>query len=346
MCAEVRGGVGMSSIPSPKEIDKPLHSFETVAGTVDKAMPRLIFLSGTSTAGKTSIMREFTRSTPKSIELGVDDFEELRTASLIKTHCPEEYAILSQALEDKDIHRFLFSPPDFIKANPQLFFKPASTAFQREAIIKLNDSAEFFPKVSTLLQSYKPTQDSEHFETILTHSEKGVSVIFDTPNEKGLLEHLSKKPHTIRFERFLVYVPLFDLINRLPRRNEESLRTGNWPNQRQNIDLLNQFKQTYRKANPGESVIDVISREGIQKIFAEKREEIERENASSRENGRSTYAVEEEQFLEYFGLSAPGSEVPITTISDYKMFDGIFHTATQTPTVSVGELTSHSWKRL
>lgn len=164
-------------------------------------MPRLIFLTGTSTAGKTSIMREFVRGAPKSVELGVDDFEESRTTSLIKTHCPEEYAILSQALEDKDLHRFLFTPPDFIKANPNLFFKPASSASQREAVIALNDSTEFFPKISTLLQFHKPTQDSEHFETILSHAEKGVSVIFDTPNEAGLLEHLSKKPRTIRVER-------------------------------------------------------------------------------------------------------------------------------------------------
>src|SRR5437899_995871 len=72
--------------------------------------------------------------------------------------------------------------------------------------------------------------------------------LFDTPNEKGALEHLSKEPHRIRVERFLVYVPLLDLIHRLPGRNADALRTGNLPNQRQNIDLINQFMQTYRKA--------------------------------------------------------------------------------------------------
>ncbi len=132
----------------------------------------------------------------------------------------------------------------------------------------------------------------------------------------------------------------------MQRKNEESLKTGNFPNLRQNIDLMDQFMRTYRKATPNDHIVDVISREGIQKIFKDKREEIERENASIREYKGPTYGIEEDQFLEYFGLTVPGSEAPITTITDYAMFDGIFRTSTQLSIVSVGELTSRTWKRL
>ncbi len=131
-------------------------------------------------------MREFARNVPESIELGTDDFEEARTVLLIKAHFPEEYAVLSKAIEDKDLHRFLFSPPDFIKVKPELFFKSGSDRSQKEAALTLNDSPEFFPNVSTLLKTHKSTQDTEHFDAILSHSDRGVSVIFDTPNENGL----------------------------------------------------------------------------------------------------------------------------------------------------------------
>lgn len=347
MCTfKVGDGMKMPPSPSPQETPKkPVLPVETVAHSIDATAPRLIFLTGTSTAGKTSIMREFARSTPKSIELGTDDFAEARAVSLIKTHAKKEYAILSQAIEDKDLYRFIFSSPDFIKANPKLFFKSGSTSSQQAAVMSLNDSAEFFPKVTALLKAHKSTQDAEHFETILSHSDKGITVIFDTPNEKGLSEHLIKKPHHIRVERYLVYVSLFDLINRLPIRNAEALKAGNQPNQRQNIDLINQFMRTYRRANPDEPVVDVLSREEIQKIFAEKKEEIERENEGAKKNGHPTYAVGEDQFLEYFGLTSPGSKVPITTISDYRLFDGIFRTATQTSIVSAQKL-QHTWKQL
>ncbi|MBA3721472.1 MAG: hypothetical protein H0W88_03630 [Parachlamydiaceae bacterium] len=335
-----------STFIAAEEHKKSETPAKKAATTIESIAPRLIFLSGTSTSGKSTIMRSYAQSSSNRKELGTDDFEETRCASLIQKHCPEEYAILSQAIENKDLYRFLFTPPDFIKSNPNLFFKAGSTDSQKAEVFSLNDSKEFFPKITSMLKKNKPTQDKEHFETILNDSRKGISVIFDTPNAAGFFEHFKEASHDIRVERFLVYVPLSDLVKRLPGRNAEAIKTGNFPNQRPYIDLLNQFKNMYRKAEPDEDAIDTLTREEVRKIFADNKKDIEDENKNVIENGRSFYTIEEEEYLKHFGLTEPGSRVKITSVTDYRSFNRIFRTATETPDLSLTQVSSHSWKEL
>lgn len=331
-------------------IDKKVESsIESLCGKIESIAPKLIFLSGTSTSGKSTIMREYAKSRDNTVELGTDDFEETRVASLIKTHYPEEYNILSQAVDDKSINRFLFyTPRDLVESKPELFFKPESSVSEREAAIALNYDSDFQPKCSDLLKTLKKDQDKEHVETILDHLDRGVSVIFDTPNEDNFykqFEQFSKAPHRVNVERFLVYVPLGDLINRLGVRNADSISTGNLSNQRQNIDLLNQFKSTYRKARPGEAVVDILKKEDIEKIFEANRKDIDNENKNMQEQGNTAHVVEQEAYLEYFGLTPLSPEVGITTITDYKKFDGIFRTANQSTESSIKQLSTHTWER-
>lgn len=177
-------------------------------------------------------------------------------------------------------------------------------------------------------------------------------MIFDTPNEDNFYKQFeqfseaSKNPRHINVERFLIYVPLGDLVNRLIVRNADSISTGNLSNQRLNIDLLNQFKSAYRKAKPGEAVVDILKRKDIEKIFENKRQDIDNENKNMLEHGHASYAVEQDGYLECFGLTSLGSEVGITTITDYKKFNGVFKTANQPTCLSIHQLSSYSWERL
>ncbi len=337
-----------------KPLPKATVAAKTAASSADKThqtASRLIFLSGTSTAGKSSIMTEFAKRHENAVELGTDDFEEQHRAALIAKHFPKEYAILSQVIEDKKLFRFLFSPLDVIKKHPEEFFKNSpepKTAAEKEALLALRNAAlslyetPFYKAVDVLLKKHKATQDEEHFKAILDLSAKGKTVIFDTPNAAGFLEYLKSHPHHAPVQRFLVYVPLTELVKRLPGRNEQAEATGNVYNRRQYIDLLNQFKHQYRKAEPAADIpVGTLKREDVEKIFKDNEQAIEAENMSARENSRAEQVVVKDQFLKYFGLDAQ-SEVPITC--DFQKFDGIFHTATQTAAASADQLSTHSWQ--
>jgi hypothetical protein len=327
---------------------------------IKKIGPRIIFLSGTSTAGKSSIMSAFAKLENNAIELGTDDFEEARCATLIKTHFPAEHEVLSKAVDDKNLYRFIYSPPDDIKARPELYFRESITPLQmkeREAVIVLNESATFFTDIDQMLRKAKSTQDNEHFETILSKSREGKTVIFDSPNVNGFFEYLQGKPHDAPIQRFLVYVPLTELVKRLPGRNEQSEKTGNLPNKRQYIDLLNQFKNLYRKAEGTDIRVDTLKREDIDRIFSENETEINSENSSAIERGRIDYAVDKEEFLKYFGFEPSDLEVQIglppeglekvhITKTEIQRFDGLFRAATQPAVVTAHQLSIHTWEKL
>ena len=351
MCATpVEGSPARPSFtPSESVARGPEFPLRAVVGAIKSVAPELIFVTGASTSGKSTHMRAYQQGGPGRKDLGTDDFREIRCARLIRNHCKGEYAILSQAIEDKDLYRFLNSPADFVKTHPGLYFKPANTDAEkaaREAVIKWNDTFEEYNKVLEMLKIHKPSQDAEHFEAILGHARQGLSVIFDTPNEAGFFEHLLKTPHSYRVERHLLYVPLTELIRRLPGRNAESISTGNYPNQREFLDILGQFRGLYRKAEPGEAHVGTLTREDVQKIFADNKKEIDEQNKSAAESGRGADVAEEAGYLEHFGLTAPTSEVRITTITDYSLFDKILATASQAPSGPAEPLSSHSWKAI
>jgi hypothetical protein len=335
-----------ASLPKPAitATEKEAHLKET-ADKIHLKTPRLIFLTAPTSSGKSSIMAEFEKCHENAKELGTDDFEETHRAILIATHFKKEYATLSQAIDDKNLWRFLFSPPDVIEKHPEQFFKtssdPKADAENRKASLAIYDTP-FYKEVEVMLKKHKSDQDEEHFKAILKLSASGKTVIFDTPNAVGFFEYLKLHPRHAPVERFLVYAPLTELVKRLPGRNAQADATGNVYNKRQYIDILNQFKHLYHPTkSDADVVVATLKREDIEKIFKDNEDTIKDENTKARTKEREDLVVEKEQYLKHFGLDI-ASEVSITT--DFQKFDGIFHTATQTAAVSADQLSKHKWK--
>ena len=340
----VDGPIPNANLYSPNNDVGQEKNESLIKGTVNKTQSsanRLIFLTGTSTAGKSSIMTAFASHAENALELGADDFRETRCAELMKKHFKADYAILSEAVDDKNLFRLINSHPDFVEKNPHLFFKASSTSEQREAAFSVYKPQKFYDDIQNMLTSNKASQDEEHFSTILSQA-KNKTVIFDTPNSMDFFNYLKEHPCDKPIQRFLVYAPLPELIRRLPGRNAVSEQTGNEVNKRQYIDILKQFKDLYSKAEPNQIEIATLKKKDITAIFKQNGTIIDQENANAKDDDR----INENDYLKHFGLDPLDSEeteVPIT-MNKLEEFQGIFRTGTHQPAdVTAQQLNDYKW---
>lgn len=343
---------------SQKEMTKPKNTLRKI-----QEVERIIFLTGTSTAGKTSFMRAFMELDEKSIAaIGCDEFAEDRYADLLAEKFPDQYAILDKAIGRKFMEQFIRSPPEMLRANGALFTKECDTTEKQEAIFALKDKFPFADneedykkgnvfKEIDLMNDLIPgshkgeKQDLAHFEKILSTYDAGKkTVIFDTPNSEGFLEYLKGKYgdayKKIPLQRFLVYVPLDALMDRLPKRNEEATRSGHVFDIREPISVLEQFMRTYRKSSTGELHVDMLKRKDIVAVFQKNQTTIAEDNKSR--VGRGQDPITLESFLQHFGFESGIDEVSIT--NDYQKFDGIFRTANQSPATCAKELSDNTYE--
>lgn len=297
---------------------------ETVNKTQSSAN-RLIFLTGTSTAGKSAIMTAFTQHGENAMELGVDDFDEGRWSDSIKQHFPEDYDILSRAVNPKDFFKFMNSPLN------KLLFKDESSPEERAVATKLHASPEFYMKIRGALAP-------EHFQKILSFV-KYKTIVFDTPNAQDFFKFLKDKHCDVPIQRFLVYASLTTLVDRISKRNAESV--DNEVNKRRYVDVLRHFKDQYRKAEPNEIQVDTLRKGDITTVFKQHSITIGAENSDSDEQ----YQITEKKFLEHFGLDPSDSDektVSITT-NEIEKFQGIFRTTTQSADEIAKQLNEHKW---
>lgn len=334
------------------------HLSKETTGKIDRNS-RLILLSGPSTSGKSSIMREFQdRYAKTAVALGCDDFAQDRYAELFKKHEPfsKYYAVLTKVIDDKYIEQFIYSTHQNLRKNHAMF-KKGSTKEQQEEALALKDKFPFaddgadgnvFSVMSKAndsdLKSRGDLQDRAFFDAIVSHYDEGRrTVIFDTPNADGFIAHLQKKfgdtYKDLPLQRFLVYVPLTALLGRLEKRNADASKTGNECEKREYTVVLDQFARTYRKKGENDILVDVLKRKDIEKVFKDYEKEIAEENKN-----RGSNPLTQEAFLTRMGFDSNCTEVAITT--DFQKYDGIFRTALQNPTKTVEQLASHTWEKL
>lgn len=335
-------------VPSPAAQVK-----KSTADKIRENGPRFILLNGITSTGKSSIMNQC--ALDKNIEAcGTDDFAQKRFAPLIKKLCSEtEAEILTKAIKDEHIEQF-FADPEGAKANP-VIYKKGSSADAIAAAHALNADLKFFERISAALSMHNDLpgqkgalQDRAHFEEVIKVSRSGKTVILDTPNAKGFLAYLETLPSHPPVHSFLVYIPVAELVKRLPGRNAEAIRTGNLFDRRQYIDVFRQFMNFYRPAREGDARIDILKREDVERMFKENASAIAEENARARTNGREDLVRTLEGVLNHFGLDVPGCTEVFIATTEFQRFEGIFRTANpgQTPAMSALQLASHSWEKL
>lgn len=307
---------------------------------------RLIFLSGASSSGKTSIMSAFCKNQSNNVRLGIDDFfKETSLPNLIKDSMPDDYRILSDAFND--IELFEVCNP-YVSINDLLekrldCFKQDATAEQKKAAKDLLLDESFRARFKKELEMRKVKEYEPHFESIFDQFEKGNTVIFDTIYPKEFFEFIQKKGILVegKVSHLLVYLPLPVLLERAVERNEIANNSGYLGNLRSLPQVMMDFTHHYKTAEGNDKVVATLKKSDIEEIF----KKYEKELADKRkEDGTIEFAgTKKEEFLSHFQFGEMVKEVDITTTFRIPM--GILD-STSTILENANHIRNHTWKKI
>ncbi len=226
-------------------------------------MGDIIVLVGTSTAGKTSIIKALRQMESDRVEDGVDLRSDAAFLGYFKKQCPDEVAMLEKVIDPLDIPKAVLSPDRPWKvgvSGPEKI--DAELMIQR--IKKVLDSAPE-AEIHALFQNMEPQMFDEAFE----RSRRGGSIIFDVLNVDAVASHALMRNFDGPMRMVLVYCPFYMLSSRMEKRNKEAEESGNLMNQRMGEFPLVQFSQIYTQKDKGQRALEVITRSQAIKAFDE-----------------------------------------------------------------------------
>jgi hypothetical protein len=318
-------------------------SFKVTSKKVDSL--KFIMLSGTSSAGKTSIMNALCKHQNDAVQLGIDDFfEQIALPNLIKAKLPQDYEVLRHAFADH-ILSLVCDPgasiDEILEKRPGIFREdsfPEQRALAR-ALLADKTEGSFCHRFKAELRNWDPTE--EHFLALLEKFHQGKTVIFDTCSPNEFFTFLNK--HGIQVEdkvnHILVYLPLQVLLERVHGRNDKAEISGNLKDKRSLTGVIGSFMDHYRPIqNRSDVKVDRIKQSDIVALFDRYAEQI------NEENKRNRVPVTLESFLSYFGFTEGVKEVGITT--KFHIPQGILSTKQQTPSESAYQLRTSKFTKL
>lgn len=221
----------------------------------------IFILLGTSTAGKTSIMRRLMEEVPNSIGTSMDEYGPDHDADLIREHAPELYAKMALAMEHSDIAYAVFAGAgDAVRWKENLSEEVIQNA--KEALEQARQQIDSFPRVPFAVV------ESRMMDHIISASTKGKNVVFDIFDSNLFLEQMIQKNFYAPLKRGLVYCPFHILAERVIQRNVKALDFGGHPEDwRPPIQPLMEFIQFYKPAEDGDTIIDTLHREQVELAF-------------------------------------------------------------------------------
>lgn len=226
-------------------------------------MGDIVVLVGTSTAGKTSIIKALRQMESDRFEDGVDLRCDAAFLEYFRKQCPDEVAMLEKVIDPLDIPKAVLSPDRPWKKGISGSEKMnAESLIQR--IKKVLDSAPE-EEIHALFQNMVPQMFDEAFE----RSRRGGSIIFDVLNVEALASHALMRNFDGPMRMVLVYCPFYMLSSRMEKRNKEAEESGNLMNQRMGEFPLVQFSQIYAQKDKGQRALEVITRSQAIKSFDE-----------------------------------------------------------------------------
>lgn len=184
---------------------------------------KIIFLYGTSNAGKTSICREVTAINPKIVIDGIDaamDRHYLKIISRVdsfKKHFFDRYSIISKCVSDEDIPSFFIGQ--------KVKFKPLSTLEERQ---NAKTAASYVGIIEELFFSafHRDAAQDNLFERALYFSANGKDVVIDTVECNDFFGYKASKSFHCPLLITLVHCSFAKLAEHKEVRNKLALATG------------------------------------------------------------------------------------------------------------------------
>ena len=195
------------------------------------AQGTVIFLNGTSSAGKTAISEELEKSLEVSWEeVAFDNFARIA----IKNFAKEKTGVI-------------------LNLNDEIAEKELDGLVQAGKITweEVNEFSEekFYFILNLLLQ-----KTEEHLQS-------GKNVIIDTINVEADFKHYFEALHQFNVIFILVYCPVTTLVERIIKRNKEG-------DERDFASVLRHFGRVYKAAQPGDApILGTLTKTEIKNIF-------------------------------------------------------------------------------
>lgn len=248
-----------------------------------RKMGDIVVLVGTSTAGKSSIIKALKQLESDRLEDGVD----LRCYALdlkkLKKYCPNEIEVLENLMRASlDIPKAVFASERFWKTgiSPQEIMegeKAIQSAIQ--LLKKTRDS--FSPKELEEWRAFYRNMEINMFDDAFEYSRCGVNIIFDVLNIDILARHILARNFNGPIRAVLTYCPFHVLSSRMEKRNKEAVKSGELSNRRIGEFPLMQFGNIYTRKEEGQRAFERLSREQVTKAFDENFDKGIREHESS-----------------------------------------------------------------
>lgn len=226
-------------------------------------MGDIIALAGTSTAGKSSIIKELRQLETDRIEDGLDLKMDVELLKCLKKHCPDEVGQLENLMQPLDIPNAVWTK--------ERAWKPSVSEAEKlaaEGVIKrLKKSMDELPReeMDAIFKRLEPQMFDEAFE----RSRRGESVIFDVLEVEAFVHHATMRNFDGPLKVVLIYCPFHILASRMEKRNREAQESGNLSNQRIGVFPFLQFSNIYSRKKTGQRTLEVITRNQAIKAFDE-----------------------------------------------------------------------------
>lgn len=311
-------------------------------------MGDIVVLVGTSTAGKTSIIRALQTLESDRKEDGGDLRILAQDVRNYQVTCPEETEVLLRAFKEPlDVSRAVFSKERAWRTG----ISHQEKELAEEAISKIRQHGE---KLSSEEQAkFRESFENlelQMFDDAFEHSRRGGSVIFDVLKIDKLAQHLHMRKFGGPIRIVLVYCPFYELSARMQKRNQEAQESGEYSNQRVGEFPLVQFSEIYTQKKGMQPTFELITREQALTAF---NDNFERGVEFSRREGHPMPSEEDllfdkrkfqAQFMENLGFKE-GVDVIEVAPKDYDNYDLILNSKTLAVGESARVISSGTWQR-
>lgn len=228
-------------------------------------MGDIVVLAGTSTAGKTSIIKALKLLEPDRLEDGVDLRCHAIDLKIMIKFNPDETEILRKSMQTSlDITKAVFSTERSWKTEitPQEKIE-AEAAIQR--IKEKNDS--FSSEEKEYIDGLFLNMKLEMFDDAFEYSRRGGNIIFDVLIIDAFARHLLTRNFNGPIRTVLTYCPFHALSARMEKRNKEAVENGELSNQRIGEFPLMQFSEIYTQKEKGQVAFERITRAEATQAF-------------------------------------------------------------------------------
>jgi len=229
-------------------------------------MGDVVVLVGSSTAGKTSIIKALMQIEPNRLEDGGDLRGLKLDAALLQKYNPNEFDILKGLMNDPlSVGIALWSEQRSWKAD----LSKEDIAKGEEAIERIKKSRASCPDEERRdAKNQSINVESEMFNDAFERSSLGQNVILDILDIDTLAKNILVRNFNGPLRTALVFCPFHVLSSRMEKRNKESAENKEFSNQRIGDFPLIQFSQIYGQRKNGQTTtFERLTRDQVIQTF-------------------------------------------------------------------------------